>query len=1109
MSGSSLEIRITKMEQMIQSQPQRPTPTLSLPMQPPSNAFNRTGSGGMGGGSRPNRPLMILPIVSGTRRNESEQKFQKIVDKSGLLKIHDKIYRTQLSDLEDLGELGNGTSGHVVKMRHNPSGAIIAVKQMRRTGNDEENKRIIMDLDVVLKSENCKYIVKCLGCFITDADVWICMELMTTCFDKLQKKSKKPVPEEILGKVTVATVRALAYLKDNHRVIHRDVKPSNILIDDRGNIKLCDFGISGRLVDSNARTRSAGCAAYMAPERIDPAKTVYDIRADVWSLGITLVELATGVFPYRGCVTDFEVLTQVLTSKPPRLPEDQAFSPEFRDFVQLCLQKDYEARPKYPDLLRHAFLQRAEHDTTINVGEWFRNMAVGCGIQLTSPPPQQQPASVGTPQTWTASSEQTRIPTPLGSLTEAVQAQSNQQKQTIAIAASSIPIKSTATILSPHIANEAPSNLSSNLHQQQQQRSQQLLQSKLSNISLASSSSSTSAAAAVPGSSPVATSPYATTSSSAPVAFDPRRSPSPQTLYLAKMQPKSAITSTSVPVASGLERNGSLGATEPARKYKHSPFLSRRTASEYGSGSPKKESTLSSLGQSIFKNLTTSPFAQRKSLPPGESKLAAGGASASVSPPLVPSGIYANGGAASDSNPSSPLLLLRKAHDVPGSETDTQYKHLQGNTSPIVLQRFYHQQNQLIEQQREALQQQQQQHVVYGYSSPSPVPPTSEPSPRPSRYSPLPSHRTVHHGVHPVLNASTLHQSAIPLYAHHEPVAVAAAAAAAVPPPTAAAAHPLPISGIPVYQQSGHSTTTPKHKPSTSSSFFNTFSRGMKSAGRGDKVIDRGGHTAPTLVGAGCPATGDHRSLYGTTSQTVYHHHGQTNPMFYAGVGGGVSNGGMMVPESSKEESDMKRRFASFVKLNLSNNGTASTTTTIGDKRTLKEKHLLQQQHHQLQLQHQHQQQQHHHYAANPFLDTTPATGTLTGSTGMYAGSGTAFPSASMTATSTSVQPPSAIPAMTHVLNSAASDRRHRSPDPPPRLNRGQSPLLLQRKLEQLGHTGSPLLNRRPYNSTSPSPPLPPRRGSESVPGSPQHLRVRMNYTPEPHRRPYRTTIDQ
>lgn len=75
---------------------------------------------------------------------------------------------------------------------------------MRRTGNDEENKRIIMDIDVVLKSHDCPYIVQCLGCFITDADVWICMELMSTCFDKLQKKTKAPIPEHILGKVTVA-----------------------------------------------------------------------------------------------------------------------------------------------------------------------------------------------------------------------------------------------------------------------------------------------------------------------------------------------------------------------------------------------------------------------------------------------------------------------------------------------------------------------------------------------------------------------------------------------------------------------------------------------------------------------------------------------------------------------------------------------------------------------------------------------------------------------------------------------------------------------------------------------------------------------------------------
>ena len=72
------------------------------------------------------------------------------------------------------------------------------------------------------------------------------------------------MPEAILGKMTVATLKALSYLKDNLQIIHRDVKPSNILLDRAGNIKLCDFGISGQLVDSIAKTRDAGCRPYMA-----------------------------------------------------------------------------------------------------------------------------------------------------------------------------------------------------------------------------------------------------------------------------------------------------------------------------------------------------------------------------------------------------------------------------------------------------------------------------------------------------------------------------------------------------------------------------------------------------------------------------------------------------------------------------------------------------------------------------------------------------------------------------------------------------------------------------------------------------------------------------
>ena len=124
-----------------------------------------------------------------------------------------------------------------------------------------------MDLEVVLKSHDCPYIVQCLGCFVTEADVWICMELMATCFDKLLKRLRQPIIEPIIGKIAVATVKALHYLKETHGVIHRDVKPSNILLDERGNVKLCDFGISGWLEDSKAQTRGAGCAAYMAVTR--------------------------------------------------------------------------------------------------------------------------------------------------------------------------------------------------------------------------------------------------------------------------------------------------------------------------------------------------------------------------------------------------------------------------------------------------------------------------------------------------------------------------------------------------------------------------------------------------------------------------------------------------------------------------------------------------------------------------------------------------------------------------------------------------------------------------------------------------------------------------
>lgn len=217
---------------------------------------------------------------------------------------------------------------------------------------------------MVMKSNDCSYIVQFYGAIFKEGDCWIAMEIMSTSLDKFYKyvceRQQQRIPENILGQITVATVHALNYLKEKLKIIHRDVKPSNILLHERGDIKLCDFGISGQLIgekrnklsfrltqieeqnnflDSIAKTKDAGCRPYMAPERIDPefSHKGYDVRSDVWSLGITLMEVATGKFPYQSkWASVFEQLYQVVQGDAPRLTRHyngMDFSEDFCNFV--------------------------------------------------------------------------------------------------------------------------------------------------------------------------------------------------------------------------------------------------------------------------------------------------------------------------------------------------------------------------------------------------------------------------------------------------------------------------------------------------------------------------------------------------------------------------------------------------------------------------------------------------------------------------------------------------------------------------------------------------------------------------------------------------------
>ncbi|XP_013199575.1 dual specificity mitogen-activated protein kinase kinase 6 [Amyelois transitella] len=279
--------------------------------------------------------------------------------------IGDNTFTVHADDLVKICDLGRGAYGIVEKMHHRPSDTIMAVKRITFNNQSLELKRLLMDLDVSMRASACPYTVHFYGAMFREGDVWICMEVMDTSLDKFYTKvykNNRTIPESILGKIAFSVVSALNYLYSQLRVIHRDVKPSNILINRQGEVKMCDFGISGYLVNSIAKTIDAGCKPYMAPERIDPHgnPAQYDIRSDVWSLGIAMIELATGKFPYQNWPTPFEQLKQVVTDDPPRLPAGQ-FSADFEDFIVQCLQKDYKNRPNYNMLLSHKFC--LEHGT--------------------------------------------------------------------------------------------------------------------------------------------------------------------------------------------------------------------------------------------------------------------------------------------------------------------------------------------------------------------------------------------------------------------------------------------------------------------------------------------------------------------------------------------------------------------------------------------------------------------------------------------------------------------------------------------------------------------------------------------------------------------------
>ncbi|KAK3069279.1 MAP kinase kinase (MEK) [Teratosphaeriaceae sp. CCFEE 6253] len=213
-------------------------------------------------------------------------------------------------------------------------------------------------------------------------DVTMCMEYADVGSLDSISKNFGPVRVDVLGKIAEAVLGGLTYLYTVHKIMHRDIKPSNVLVNSKGQIKLCDFGVSSELENSVADT-FVGTGTYMAPERIQGSP--YTVKSDVWSVGLTLMELAIGKFPFSiendeddedaaGPQGILDLLQQIVLEPSPKLPKSDAFPRILEDVIDKCLLKNPAQRPTPKELFdTDPFLQAAKR-TPVDLEQWAVSM---------------------------------------------------------------------------------------------------------------------------------------------------------------------------------------------------------------------------------------------------------------------------------------------------------------------------------------------------------------------------------------------------------------------------------------------------------------------------------------------------------------------------------------------------------------------------------------------------------------------------------------------------------------------------------------------------------------------------------------------------------------
>uniref|UniRef100_A0A8C3EUA7 non-specific serine/threonine protein kinase n=1 Tax=Corvus moneduloides TaxID=1196302 RepID=A0A8C3EUA7_CORMO len=267
-----------------------------------------------------------------------------------------------------------GTYGQVYKGRHVKTGQLAAVKVMNVTENEEEE--IKLEINMLKKYSHHRNIATYYGAFVKkspvgqDDQLWLVMEYCGagSVTDLVKKTKGNCFKEDWIAYICREVLRGLAHLHAHH-VIHRDIKGQNVLLTENAEVKLVDFGVSAQLDRTIGRRNTfIGTPYWMAPEVIaceENPDSTYDYRSDLWSLGITAIEMAEGAPPLCD-MHPMRALFLIPRNPPPKL-KSRKWSKKFLNFVESCLVKHYLHRPSTETLLKHSFIRDMQNERQVRI----------------------------------------------------------------------------------------------------------------------------------------------------------------------------------------------------------------------------------------------------------------------------------------------------------------------------------------------------------------------------------------------------------------------------------------------------------------------------------------------------------------------------------------------------------------------------------------------------------------------------------------------------------------------------------------------------------------------------------------------------------------------